>query len=122
MDVRFVQGYCSLSKDIVLSAEHIPGDSNNVADAESRSMKDRTDWKLHPKLFRAIDQQWGLLEVDLFASRLYKQLPRYFSWRPDPLVEATDAFSQQWQQFRGYANPPWCLIGRVLFLVKDQQA
>ena len=113
---------CALSTDIVLSAEHIPGDWNDAVDAESRSMKDRTDWKLHPKLFRAIDQQWGPLEVDLFASRLSNQLPRYFSWRPDPLAEATDAFSQQWQQFRGYANPPWCLIGRVLSQVKDQQA
>ena len=56
-------------------------------------MTDRTDWKLHPKLFRAIDQQWGPLEVDLFASRLSNQLTRYFSWRPDPLAEATDAFS-----------------------------
>ena len=33
----------ALSKDIVLSAEHIPEDLNNVADAESRSMMDRTD-------------------------------------------------------------------------------
>ena len=95
----------ALSKDIVLSVELIPGDLNDVADAESRSMKDRTEWKLHSKLFRVIDQQWGSLEVDLFASRLSNQLPRYFSWRPDPLAEATDAFSQQWQQFRGYAYP-----------------
>ena len=81
----------ALSKDIALSAKHIPGDLNKVADSKSRSMTDRTDWKLHP---RAIDQQWGPLEVDLLASRLSNQLPRYFSWRPDPLAEATDAFSQ----------------------------
>ena len=47
----------ALSKDIALSTEHIPGDLNDMADAESRSMTDRTDWELHPKLFRAIDQR-----------------------------------------------------------------
>ena len=64
----------------------------------------------------------GPLEVDLFASQLSNQLSHYFNWKPDSLAGATDAFSQQWQQFRGYANPPWCLIGRVLSQVKYQQA
>jgi len=64
----------------------------------------------------------GPLEVDLFASCLSTQLPHYFSWKPDPLAEAMDAFSQCWEQCRGYVNPPWCLIGRVLSQVKSQQA
>ena len=112
----------ALSKDIVLTAEYIPGSTNCVADTESRTLKDRTDWKLNPLLFRAIDQSLGPLEVDLFASRLSTQLPRFFSWRPDPMAEATDAFNQQWGNLKGYANPPWCLIGRVLSQVKNQQA
>ena len=112
----------ALSNDIVLTAEYIPGVVNVIADAESRSMMDRADWKLHPKLFQEINQKWGPLEVDLFASRLSTQLPHDFSWRPDPLAEATDAFTQQWEKFRGYANPPWCLVGRVLSQVERQQA
>ena len=95
----------ALSNDIALIVEYIPGVVNVVADAESRSMMDRADWKLHPRLFQGINQKWGPLEVDLFASRLSTQLPRYFSWKPDPLAEATDAFTQQWEKFRGYANP-----------------
>ena len=31
-----------------------------------------------------INQLWGPLEVDLFASRLTTQLPRFYSLRPDP--------------------------------------
>ncbi|XP_065890962.1 uncharacterized protein [Dysidea avara] len=112
----------ALSKDIILAAEYIPGVVNVVADAESRSMQDRTDWKLHPKLFQEINQKWGPLQVDLFASRLSTQLSRYFSWRPDPLAEATNAFSQRWETFKGFANPPWCLVGRVLSQVQQQQA
>ena len=112
----------ALSNGIVLTAEYIPGVANVIADAESRSMMDRTDWKLHPRLFQEINQKWGPLEVDPFASCLSTQLPRYFSWRPDPLAEAKDAFTQQWEKFRGYANPPWCLVGRVLLQVQHQQA
>ena len=112
----------ALSKDIVLTTEYIPGSMNCVADAESRTLKDRIDCKPNPLLFRAIDQSLGPLEVDLLASCLSTQLPRFFSWRSDPMAEATDAFNQQWRNLKGYANPPWCLMGRVLSQVKNQQA
>ena len=62
------------------------------------------------------------LEVDLFTSRLTHQLPGYFSWRSDRLAEATDAFRQDWRLRTGYANPPWCLMGRVLSQVMEQEA
>ena len=47
--------------------------------------------------------------VNPFASRLSSQLPRFFSWRPDPSAVATDAFLQDWKELRAYANPPWTL-------------
>ena len=61
-------------------------------------------------LFSQINKKFGPLEVDLFASRLTHQLDCYFSWRPDPAAEATDAFTQSWSQLQGFANPPWCLL------------
>ena len=64
----------------------------------------------------------GPLEIDLFASRLTRQLPRFYSWRPDPEAEATDAFLQDWAKVRGFANPPWCLIHRCLTKVKTEVA
>ena len=112
----------ALQRDIVLSAQHIPGVTNQVADAESRTTTDRLDWKLALGVFQRINAIWGPLEVDLFASRLSSQLDRFFSWRPDPLAEATDAFLQDWGPLKAYANPPWCLVGRVLRQVKAQQA
>ena len=51
------------------------------ADRESRVMLDLYEWKLHPLVFAGLIQLWGPLEVDLFAST---QLPRFYSWRPDP--------------------------------------
>ena len=34
---------------------------------------------------------------------------------------ACDAFSLDWSQMKGYANPPWNLIGKVLSQVRSQQ-
>jgi len=112
----------ALEKDIMLSAQHIPGVLNTTADQESRVERNRSDWMLSPAVFKKVCQILGPLEVDLFASRLTHQLPRFFSWRPDPQAEAVDAFQQDWGQLKGYANPPWCLVGRVLNKVRSQEA
>ena len=50
----------------------------------------------------------------MFATRLSTLLPRFFSWKPESQVEATDAFLQDWSAIHGYAHPPWCLIQRCL--------
>ena len=99
-----VWSWC-MERGISLVAEHIPGKENRIADAESRLLKDRWDWMLNPELFTRIQQRFGPLEIDLFASKASTQLPRYFSWRPDPEPEATDAFNQFWTG-NNYANPP----------------
>ena len=112
----------ALERDILLTAQHIPGISNAVADLESRLERDKSDWMLAHVVFQRINQTFGPLEVDLFATRLTHQLPRFFSWRPDPLAEAVDAFQQNWSMVKGYANPPWCLVGRVLKQIRAQEA
>ena len=111
-----------LKHQLTIQAEHLPGSLNWVADSESRTMKDRCDWMINPKVFQQICQSLGPLQIDLFASCLTKQLSRYYSWRLDPEAEATDAFTQNWAQARGFANPPWCLISRCLNQIKRQQA
>ena len=102
-----------LQRGIALKAQHLPGKENLNADFMSRHLRDRTDWILNPALFNLINQMWGPLQVDLFATRFSRQLPRYFSWRPDPEAEATDAFLQDWRNLQAYAHPPWCLIARA---------
>ena len=86
----------ALERDIIITAQHIPGVSNGIADGESRLERDKSDWMLSRGVFQKINLTLGPLEVDLFASRLTHQLPRFFSWRPDPLAEAVDAFQQDW--------------------------
>ena len=111
-----------LQRHLVLIASHIPGKQNVGADLLSRSIVDRHDWMLDPTIFQVINSLWGPLEVDLFASRITKQIPRFFSWKPDPLAEAVDAFKHTWTGFTGYANPPWGLIGRCVQYILQQGA
>ena len=37
-----------LERNIHITAQHLPGVMNHIADAESRTMRDRLDWKLNP--------------------------------------------------------------------------
>ena len=111
-----------IDRKIFLTAEHLPGIMNQVADEESRTVRDRCDWMIHPHLFAQIERKMEPLEMDMFASRLTHQLPRYFSWRPDPAEEATDAFSQDWSQFQGYADPLWCLLLPMLAKIQRERA
>ena len=92
-----IWAWCS-ERNVTLEAEHLPGQQNSQADQESRTIRDRCDWKLKQQVFQQIHTAMGPLEVDLFASRLTKQLPRFYSWRPDPEAEATDAFMRAFMQ------------------------
>ena len=38
---------------------------------------------LNPQVFEQLQQTMGPLHIDLFASQLTKQLPMFYSWRPD---------------------------------------
>ena len=102
-----------LDRGITIAAEHLPGEKNVAADAESRTLRSSAEWRLHPTMFQHVVQVLGPCEIDLFATRLNSQLPQYISWRPDPFSVAVDAFMVQWTKWQGYAFP-FSLIGRCL--------
>ena len=93
---------------------------NIRADRESRVFLDHHDWKLDPLLFAELNQVWGPLEGRPVCP-LGSQLPRFYSWRPDPLSEVVDAFSQDWSKVRGYPFPPFALVGRCLRQLLDTE-
>ena len=70
----------SIDRNIWLSAEHLPGSKNLLADEQSCVFDDTTEWMIPP--------------IDLFASRLNKQVITFVSWRPDPDALFIDAFSR----------------------------
>ena len=57
-------------------------------------------------------------EIDLFACRLNAQFIRFFSYRPDPFAEVTNAFSVSWED---YCFPPFACIGKILWDVWYQE-
>ena len=110
-----------LTRNLTISAEHLPGSLNHLADKESRMDSDSSEWALHAQIFRNLMEVRGPCTVDLFASRLSAKLPTYFSWRSDPGAKAVDALTQSWTNIRGYAFPPFCLIGRCLTKIRSEK-
>ena len=53
-------------------------------------------------------------DVDLFASRLNKQLDRFVSFKPDSEAIDIDAFSISWTNLKFYAFSPFSCISRCL--------
>ena len=111
-----------LQRSITVVAQHLPGLENVTADFLSRHLSDRTDWMLDPEIFQCINNRMGPIQVDLFATRFTAQVPHFFSWRPDPEAEATDAFQQVWLTRLGFPHPPWCLIARTLAKILREEA
>ena len=113
--------YC-LSKQITLIAEFLPGIQNQIADAQSRNYQDSSNWKLNKSILQEITRIMGQVEIDLFADRTNAQVPKFISWKPDPESWATDAFTVSWSGVAANAFPPFCLIGRCLAKIRQDQA
>ena len=109
-----------LQRGITLSAVHLPGVLNSIADGESRTLQSSAEWMLERSICRNVIQTLGPCSVDLFATRLNNQLGRYVSWHPDPFAIATDAFTMSWQEEVGYAFLPFSVIGRCLQKVRQE--
>ena len=105
----------ALNRKITLSAEHLPGSMNAIADHESR-ISDNTDgeWMLKHHLFNALCEIFGHPEIDLFASRLNKQIECYVSWRPNHGAIAIDVFAQNWSEKYAYIFSPFRVIALAL--------
>lgn len=106
-------------RGIRVTARHLPGVANTHADALSRSRTDLDDWMIHPEVFSEIEEQWGPHTIDLFATRLNTQLPRFYSRYPDPECSGVDAILQDWTPENSWANPPWPLIPLILQKVRQ---
>lgn len=104
----------ALERGIHLSAAHIPGISNSLADELSRQFSDRTEWKLHENVFYQLTRIFYRPQVDLFASRLNNQVPKFISWQPDPKAWRIQAMTTRWTNILGYAFPPFNLLNRII--------
>ena len=71
-----------IEMNLWISAAHIPGWNNEEADLYS--LEDATECQLNPAVFKNIIKTFGIPDLDLFASRINKHLPKFVSWHPEP--------------------------------------
>ena len=109
--------------DTKITAIHIAGKLNVIADFMSRRDKSQTEWMLNVDIFRKINALLGPFEIDLFASRINNQLVKYVSWKGDPNAWGTNALTLNWSELNNlYAFPPFSLIQRALQKVDQEKA
>ena len=112
-----------ITNNVWLTASHIPGKDNVSADTASRSFNDRYEWQLNKVLFQNLCEEFGTPCIDLFASRLNKQVEIFCSWMPDPEATFINAFTITWAQFKlVYIFPPFSLIPRCLKKLREERA
>ena len=71
---------------------------NKIADLLSCLKLESTEWMLSPRIFKQIMSVYRMPVLDMFASTLNHQVPRYFSWTLDPQTVRMDAFSVNWSK------------------------
>ena len=111
-----------MDRKIMITAEHLAGKDNITADQQSREYRDSSNWRLDTGVFQEVESMLGQSQVDLFADRMNAQKKKFYSWKPDPEAVQTDAFCVKWTELEAYAFPPFCLLGRVLAKVRQDQA
>ena len=95
---------CCTSRDLHISAAHIPGKNNSEADKISRKFQEASEWQLNPKIHKAVCDIFGIPEIGLFASQINKQTQKYVSWRSEPEAVAGDAFSINFTEDQAKSN------------------
>ena len=110
---KYVSEWC-IQRDIWLIPTYVCS-KDNFADAPSRKLYLDGEWMLKKCLFqKAISALQFTPEIDLFASRLNKQIDKYVSFKPDPEAFEVDAFFMSWTNLKFYAFPPFSCISRCL--------
>ncbi|XP_074466705.1 uncharacterized protein LOC141752572 [Sebastes fasciatus] len=97
-----------------LKAVYVPGVLNRAADLLSRSGPLPGEWRLHPEVVASLSTQFGMAQVDLFASKETAHCQLWFSLRPPGGPLGLDALSHEWPKGLLYAFPPLPLIPHVL--------
>ena len=112
-----------MKSNIQLTAAHIPGKQNIIADRESRVCHVDSEWMLSP---RYLHQSLNLLsfkpDIDLFATQINRQFSDYVAHRPDPEAKFTDEFTMDWSDLKFYAFPQIAIISRFLSKISQDEA
>ena len=94
-------------RGLLLVASYLAGTANTWADALSRGSTSSIGWSLTPSCFADLQCWAGYPVIDLFASQVDHQLPRFLSRTVRTPSGGPDAFSEDWNQWEFiYLFPP----------------
>ena len=102
-----------MRKSISLEMEWIPRSENERADYASKIV-DYDDWGISDEIFNLIQEKFGALQTDWFASEYNAKLKRFYSRFWNPSCTGVDAFSENWGNEYGLFVPPITIIHRVI--------
>jgi hypothetical protein len=103
-----------IANDIEISAIHVKGEKNFVADSLSRLSRSG-DYSLKPGVFSSICEHLHIApDVDVLSASKKAQLPHFFSPLHTDSAPIRDGMSVSWKEFVPFLHPPISLIGRCL--------
>jgi len=112
----------AIEREIWLTAEHLPGVNNCLADTASRKKYSlEGEWMLNKDIFDSINAKFGPFDLDLFATRINSQCEKFFAWHKDPDAIGIDAMLHEWRANNIYGFPPFSIIGKVLRKIKEEE-
>lgn len=118
---RDIWKWCE-KRRIIIFASYINTKENREADLLSRKKFTDTEWELCGSAFKNIIDNFGVPEVDLFASRSNAKCHTFVSWKNDPDAWVVDAFTISWSKLFFYAFPPFSLILKMLQKIISEKA
>ena len=102
-----------MSESIYLEMEWIPRSENEKSDYLSRIL-DYDDWGISFVVLDMIQQRYGQLQVDWFASNYNAKLQKFYSRFWNPSSSGVDAFAEFWGDQFGLFVPPITVIHMVI--------
>ena len=106
---------------VLVTVKQIGTKENRWADKLSRD-PDHQNYSLHHRIYKSVLEHFDYKPtVDLFASRRNAKCARYCS-RIQDSQSLGDFFKIDWKQEKGYANPPWKVMEKVLKKIQRDRA
>ena len=105
----------------MITAEHLPGVLIITADRVSCHFEDKSEWLLCRKIFKQLSLHWGQPDKDIFALRVFDQVPVYMAWKPDLHSKAKNVLQQKWSHLYPYTFTLFYLPDKVLNRVRQEK-
>jgi hypothetical protein len=118
---RDIWNWCE-QRNLFIFASYIKSKDNIEADRASRITNIDTEWELNESRFQEIVHQFGLPDIDLFATSINRKCSMFISWKRDPEAYDIDAFTIVWTNLNFYAFPPFSLVLKCLRKIVNDQA